>query len=203
MLKLSIQDQAFGPDGRPGRGRGDRHGRGPRQRQAARPGGPDHRRRRLHKLLVVPECTAPPALRPIVSPRGHWEITSWSATGDDVKHAAARLLVIRRGSDPGSYRMHKTSAIRDIPANKTRTFKSSIKVRGGDRLGLASIGNLPVQYSRPAFPKQDKAGSTQPTPQPSCLYPLHDLFGTGTLCPLTTQGAKTRVNVAATIERRT
>ena len=77
--------------------------------------------------------------------------------------------------------MHTTSAIRDIPANKTRTFKSSIKVRGGDRLGLASIGNLPVQYSRPAFPKQDKAGSTQPTPQPSCLYPLNDLFfGLGT-----------------------
>jgi hypothetical protein len=136
-------------------------------------------------------------------PRGHWEITSWSATGDDVDDASARLLVIRRGSDPGSYRMHATSAIRNIPAKKTPTFKSSIKVRGGDRLGLASIGNMPVQYSRPAFPKQDESGSTQPTPQPSCVYPLNDLFGTGTVCPLASQDAKTRVNVAATIERRT
>jgi hypothetical protein len=134
-------------------------------------------------------------------PRGHWKITSWSATGDDTDDAAARLLVIRPGSDHGRYRMFTTSAIRDIPANTTPTFKSSIKVRHGDRLGLASIGSLPVQYSRPSFPKQDKGGSTQPTLQANCLYPSLVPFGTGTACPLASKDAKTRVNVAATIKR--
>jgi hypothetical protein len=131
-------------------------------------------------------------------PRGHWKITSWSATGSTANDAAARLLVFRRGSTQGRYRMIAESRIRPVPAGATPTFRSSIRVRRGDRLGLESIGEMPVTYFSPSFPAGDKTTSAEPL----CSFTsLGLVVGTGSACPLNSSGSR-RINVAATIRRR-
>jgi hypothetical protein len=76
-------------------------------------------------------------------PRGRWRIISWSARGATNGDAAARLLVFRRTSTPGRYRLIAESATRQVPADDAPTFASAIRVRRGDRLGLETIGSMP------------------------------------------------------------
>jgi hypothetical protein len=131
-------------------------------------------------------------------PQGRWKITSWSVTGNTNNDAAARLLVVRAGSTPGTYQVAAMSRVRQVREDKTPTFRSSIRVRGGDRLGLTSIGNLGVSYLVHSLKYQ--LGTTQP----GCLFPalsIGEPFGAGTACPLNT-GNGHRINIAATIKRR-
>jgi hypothetical protein len=131
-------------------------------------------------------------------PRGHWKLTSWRVTGHAADDAAARLLVFRPSSTAGRYRMIAMSAIRQVPAGATSSFPSSIRVRRGDRLGVLSVGHLPVTYFSPSFPVKDTTASAQP----QCLFlSLGEATGTGTACPLDSAASR-RVNVAATIKRR-
>jgi hypothetical protein len=133
-----------------------------------------------------------------VIPRGHWRITSWSATGHANDDAAARLLVFRPAATKGRYRLIAMSGVRQVPAGTRPTFRSAIRVRRGDRLGLSGIGHMPITYFSPSFPLGDKTASAQP----QCIFPSIGLAtGTGTACPLNTGGGS-RLNVAATIQRR-
>jgi hypothetical protein len=91
--------------------------------------------------------------------------------------------------------MIEASPYRQVAPSGVSTFANSVRVRGGDRLGLSGGGALPVGYGSPAV--NDRAATTLPCAMP----PLDAQFGAGTACPLNVIGGA-RVNVAATLERR-
>jgi hypothetical protein len=128
-----------------------------------------------------------------VVPHGRWKVTSWSVRGHAIDDAAARLLVYRRTSTPGAYRLLAESRKRKVAAGSAPTFSSSIRVRRGDRLGIQGIGHIPVRYDSTL---QDQIGVFTCYPGPG------QIVGTGTACPLDISGGGARINVAATIKRR-
>jgi hypothetical protein len=129
-----------------------------------------------------------------VVPRGHWKIKSWGVQGYPTYPAEARLLVLRRASAPGRYRLIARSRPGVVFPASTPTFKSAIRVRRGDRLGLASSGPLEMAYPTPSL--KDKAASFGCEPVPGTA------IGTGTACPLNpTSGMGFRLNLAARLKR--
>jgi hypothetical protein len=129
-----------------------------------------------------------------VVPRGRWRITSWSVRDNSNFPDAVRLLVFRRASTPGRYRLIAKSPQRLVPPDSAPTFASSIRVRGGDRLGLETQGYLTPVY--PTASLQDKVAGFP------CSTVLGKAIGAGTACPLTpSSGFGARLNLAATIKR--
>jgi hypothetical protein len=144
------------------------------------PGSPTQRGLALHSAPGSPSY---------VVPHGHWRISSWQVRGGGMG-SAQRLLVYRRTATAGQYRLIAETAKEIVPPEDLATFAGSIRVRGGDRLGLETTGGMPAYFTGLA---QDKIASMP------CLAPLGKPIGAGTGCPLDpTSGGL--LNLAATLK---
>jgi len=125
-------------------------------------------------------------------PRGRWKIRSWRVQPYSTYTALARLLVYRPAAKHGRYKLIAESDQGIVSGGVVPTFKSAIRVRRGDRLGLAASGPLKLDYPTPA--PTDKAATFPCAPAPG------DAIGTGSVCPLTPTSGR-RINLAARIRR--
>jgi hypothetical protein len=130
-----------------------------------------------------------------VVPRGRWRITSWRLRDDTSLPDQVRLLVFRRTSTPGRFRLIAKSGPRLAPPDGAiSSYASSIRVRRGDRLGLETQGAIPPAYR--TAPLQDKVAGFQ------CSTELGRAIGAGTACPMTPSSVYGfRLNLATTIKR--
>lgn len=72
-------------------------------------------------------------------PAGNWTVTSWSIDGAFGGQVAAVLL---RPSGGGSYTVVGVSATETLTANVVNTFATSLPARGGDIIGISSVGGF-------------------------------------------------------------
>lgn len=72
-------------------------------------------------------------------PAGNWTVTSWSIDGASGGQVAAVLL---RPSGGGSYTVVGVSTTETLTANVVNTFATSLPSRGGDIIGISSVGGF-------------------------------------------------------------
>ncbi len=83
-------------------------------------------------------------------PPGKWTITSWTAQGGGVAAGKARLRVYRPTGTKRQLKLVKQSAYGKIPADGHPQFATSLKVRGGDLIGVYTVDNVPSAYNAAA-----------------------------------------------------
>lgn len=74
-------------------------------------------------------------------PSGSWTLTSWSTQGGESPDAEAALVVVRPTGNPGEYTVVGVSQTETLTPGVLNTFPTSIRVEGGDLLGLAATGD--------------------------------------------------------------
>lgn len=110
-------------------------------------------------------------------PKGKWELKAWSAQGGGSADGGARLLVFRPTATPGRFQLIGRSHKATVPADGSPFFSTQIQVKGGDRLGVATVDNLPSGH---AGNGGDQAQALTCNPQG-----VGQKVGAGTACPLT------------------
>jgi hypothetical protein len=134
-----------------------------------------------------------PASPSYVVPTGRWTIISWRAQGDPVGDAHARLRIYRPGDVSGRYKLVAQSHSELVPGGTKPGHDARIRVRGGDLLGIESIGVMPIVYETGLVADEFA--------QPTCEPQVGDSVGAGTACSLITSTGR-RVNAAATLKSR-
>jgi len=126
-------------------------------------------------------------------PAGRWRITSWRSRNTTGSPVRARLWVFRRTPTGGRYKFLAQSRKVHIPGHSAPRFATNITVKGGDLLGLQTYDTMVFSYVTPA------PGDVSSSPE--CRPLLGQAVGTGTSCPLFTEGTS-RVNVSVQAQRR-
>jgi len=109
-------------------------------------------------------------------PAGNWTITSWSAQGGGSDTAQAQLRVYRPTATLGQFKLVKQSKLETIPASGHPSHPTSIKVIGGDLLGLGTTGGASAGYNTLVTSDKLKIAVCHPA--------LGQLVGKGTSCNL-------------------
>jgi hypothetical protein len=129
-------------------------------------------------------------------PSGKWTITSWSAEGGGSAVGKARLRVYRPTGTKGQFQLVKQSKLEIVPASGHPSFATSIKVQGGDLLGLETRGDVGLAY--PTTVAEDEVQGVHCSSVP---LTVGTLVGVGTECGLATVTSRL-VNVSAVLVPR-
>jgi hypothetical protein len=89
-----------------------------------------------------------PASPSYALPSGKWTLDSWRTRNTTGKPVDARLDVFR-ATQNGHYKVVGQSKLETIPKNSAPAFKTHLRVRKGDMLGLDPLGHMVTSYDSP------------------------------------------------------
>lgn len=108
-------------------------------------------------------------------PDGKWTITKWKSRNTTDAKVRARLKVFRHVG-PGVWKVIGESSKRTIKPNSAPSWKTQVKVKKGDRLGLGSYGQMVTSIHSP--------NSDDVALGPTCHRGTGQTVGAGTGCEL-------------------